>query len=1032
MSKYYPFLLFLVWLGYILITSILLFTNGFLLTRTQCDKNASFTPKTPTADKLPAFLDAIITEPGQIPTESKIILIVIDALRHDFAVFNKSLENPAPFQNKLVTIHELLQEKSAYSRLYQFIADPPTTTMQRLKGLTTGSLPTFIDAGSNFASSEINEDNIIDQLNKVGHNVICMGDDTWGSLYPGRFLRDFFQPSFNVWDLDTVDNEVSGNIFNEMEKTDWGVIIAHYLGVDHCGHRYGPHHPEMARKLTEMDEVIRKVVTKMDNKTILFVFGDHGMTNTGDHGGESESEVTAAMFVHSKQPLRDNILSNTHTFSSVKQVDLVPTIAHIMGIPIPYSNLGAVILNSLPTTQSNTQTQWLNTLHSIWSNVIQVHRYISEYENTTGSSLTSADDEFDAQVDFEKLNRTFKQIANENDFRLFAVDAYKFMKNVRMSCEKIWTQFDAFSMSRGLLLTSFVCIAVYLIINGLATTLRNVVNSQFVRVGYVATAAASSGGFILYYSSLTDNLVNTIYFATGLFAVAYLFFLVIQKFEQISTELHNSWRKRGWVEIISRLLFILSFLMVFTNSFIINEAKVMLFISVTLTIMTALDFNYESCFEVRNFTRKIVLAILFIICLVIRSSRYFWGCRDENNCVSILSKWGNSNKLQLFVAFCSLSIYVLSSRFWLRSCGNLTGYNINVLVAKCMPFVVVICCCGVWVVQHMPREQLVAVWQSNVLAWIIYACVILAIINVFVNPLHIYKLPSKQSSVIENKNVIPHLFKQMRDMFGTSKGSNHVPIVYGLATAYTSAFLIVALYFSLVYLLLLGDIVTPGGILMMVLACLVITLCAISRYEKSQLIENLLDVPFSQVLLWFALSIYAFYGTKHQPTFTNIVWESAFVGTSGTFTSNIIPATLVVINTFGSYILFGFALPLLVIAPFSLYVMFPSLTNKKHGAFKNLSKGDFTLYDFEEAFASNVFSVCCKYILCHTIRTFGCMLSATIHCRHLMVWAIFAPKLIFDALGTFLTILAVLLGYLLVIRIQTTLNNFVISIQKAR
>ena len=39
--------------------------------------------------------------------------------------------------------------------LLKFIADPPTTTLQRLKGLTTGSLPTFIDAGSNFAGEVI-------------------------------------------------------------------------------------------------------------------------------------------------------------------------------------------------------------------------------------------------------------------------------------------------------------------------------------------------------------------------------------------------------------------------------------------------------------------------------------------------------------------------------------------------------------------------------------------------------------------------------------------------------------------------------------------------------------------------------------------------------------------------------------------------------------------------------------------------------------------------------------------------------------
>ena len=38
---------------------------------------------------------------------------------------------------------------------------------------------------------------------------------------------------------------------------DWDVLVAHFLGVDHCGHRFGPDHPAMGQKLTQMDGVIR-------------------------------------------------------------------------------------------------------------------------------------------------------------------------------------------------------------------------------------------------------------------------------------------------------------------------------------------------------------------------------------------------------------------------------------------------------------------------------------------------------------------------------------------------------------------------------------------------------------------------------------------------------------------------------------------------------------------------------------------------------------------------------------------------------
>ena len=35
----------------------------------------------------------------------------------------------------------------------------------------------------------------------------------------------------------------------------------------------------------------------------MFVFGDHGMTPTGDHGGETDLETEAALLVYTPLPL---------------------------------------------------------------------------------------------------------------------------------------------------------------------------------------------------------------------------------------------------------------------------------------------------------------------------------------------------------------------------------------------------------------------------------------------------------------------------------------------------------------------------------------------------------------------------------------------------------------------------------------------------------------------------------------------------------------------------------------------------------
>ena len=245
---------FLCWTVFLTVVGTLLFTKGFLLKRLVVNKNGTCNVNfTSSDDQEGCWMSSRF---------SKTVIILIDALRYDFVAYDSTLEESGdelPYRNKFTFLHELLEKKPLNSRLLKFVADPPTTTMQRLKGLTTGSLPTFVDISANFHSSEITEDNWIDQFLSKMKKVVFMGDDTWLSLFPNRFHREYPFPSFNVQDLDTVDDGVIEHLVPELKSGDWDVLIAHFLGVDHCGHRYGPNHPEMARKLRQMDDVIRYI-----------------------------------------------------------------------------------------------------------------------------------------------------------------------------------------------------------------------------------------------------------------------------------------------------------------------------------------------------------------------------------------------------------------------------------------------------------------------------------------------------------------------------------------------------------------------------------------------------------------------------------------------------------------------------------------------------------------------------------------------------------------------------------------------------
>ena len=143
-------LLFLfLWVCSFYTIGLLIFTKGFLLKRLVIqEKSECNTKETVYSWRFNSSKNVIgsqnVSGRGcSLPsTYSRAVLLIIDALRYDFALYDDSLEDSEtlPYQNKLTVIHDLLRRSPDNGRLYRFIADPPTTTMQRLKGLTTGWL----------------------------------------------------------------------------------------------------------------------------------------------------------------------------------------------------------------------------------------------------------------------------------------------------------------------------------------------------------------------------------------------------------------------------------------------------------------------------------------------------------------------------------------------------------------------------------------------------------------------------------------------------------------------------------------------------------------------------------------------------------------------------------------------------------------------------------------------------------------------------------------------------------------------------
>lgn len=276
------------------------------------------------------------------PLFDRLILMVIDGLPAEF-VLGKDGEPPVKsFKEAMPYTQSLLSKGRAIG--YHAKAAPPTVTMPRLKAMVSGAVGGFLDVAFNFNTQALLDDNIIVQFLKVGWKIVMHGDDTWLKLFPGLFSRHDGVSSFFVKDTVQVDQNVSRHLVDELSRTDWNLLILHYLGLDHVGHLGGRNSVLMAPKLREMDEVVKMIDLNSlptnnndQGRTLLLVVSDHGMTENGNHGGSTFEEADSlALFIGPTD-------FGTGTPNNANQVDLASTLALLFGVPIPKNNVGMLM-----------------------------------------------------------------------------------------------------------------------------------------------------------------------------------------------------------------------------------------------------------------------------------------------------------------------------------------------------------------------------------------------------------------------------------------------------------------------------------------------------------------------------------------------------------------------------------------------------------------------------------------------------------------------------------------------------------------
>ena len=844
-------------------------------------------------------------------TFEKAVVVVIDALRYDFTVPQVTANADEPYyHNKLSVLYETAARNPKHALLRPFIADPPTTTLQRLKGLTTGTLPTFIDAGSNFAGTAIDEDNLLYQLKQAGRRIVHLGDDTWHALFPGYFEVELTRPfdSFNVWDLHTVDDGVNAHLFPLLEgknATKWDVVFAHYLGVDHAGHRYGPDHPAMAAKLRQMDEVIRKLIADIDDSTLLVVMGDHGMDSKGDHGGESDDEIQAAIWMYSKQPVFGRLFSSeikppqTAKERPVAQIDLVPTLALMLGLPIPFNNLGAPIEEAFVGQKEKDLS---NLAHVNHITAGQVERYRQEYMKV--QSLDSSATEESNVAWKNALDRwgSIRKAKNPTkaEWMAVATDSKSYQQaNLRM-CRRLWAQFDVGLMIGGImvLLQSVIALSIYANQNN-----EDVTKQVWLYVRVAGLAIGGLGLLLQYRYSATFAVVTSLGLGLALFGP-----LLKRKATLFSILPTSLW---SWVCIVIPILLSIGFA---SNSFTIWEDEILLFF---LASIGSLLFLYvlRVTDQLRR-SRALFNAVIFMVILRVASLSRL--CREEQMpfCRSTYYASASSSTSatwQILIPFVSAAALPETISLYCRQVGSVSGrlatwinvYFRSGLVLNALYWTIQTADDGGWFSLDSSILRTVEVSVAKVVLLIAFGGACYSILQSFPTTHSNAANPNQTDSPERTKHKMGN---KQRPTIHSSSHYNSVTSTHTIQiTAWTLAVMLVQKPMG-------------GGsiaILCWQIFCLLDIFGACqhppeapdhTRHSNSKVpVPTRFIAPTTLALL----GSFHFFKTGHQATLASIQWESAFVALR-TVQYPWSPI-LIVLNTFGAQIMCVLAVPAAVV-----------------------------------------------------------------------------------------------------------------------
>ena len=662
----------------------------------------------------------------------------------------------------------------------------------------------------------------------------------------------------------------------------------------------------------------------------------------GDHGGESDEEVEAALWMYSKKGVfgrgHNGKMEPPATAKErpVGQIDLVPTLSLLLGMPIPFNNLGAPIAEAFvgPGKPNWEKLASVNALTAA-----QISRYQREYSHSRGlaENIFSLPQGYWADG-LQSWKEAVQQIERSDSYATAFTRFSRFQQETLRICRSLWATFNIPSMLEGIsiLASAVAVVAVFARSSGPSTA--EVVP---VYLSHMTMLGAIGGASVLLTATIMPGMVAKDTSLLGLAAggVGGFGWVFIELQKGFSLPFPRSlW---GWLAVAFTLSQSIGFA---SNSYTIWEDEIMLCFLGTFAFVAFVSSMRQQFFFERILGMSQSAAFLILSRLASLSRL----CREEQMPYCRSTYYGStlsstSAPWQLLIPLITAILLPIVIKTYYQGTRSYQGP-----ATLCIGFALRMGLLGsaiFWVLDAADDNEWLGISQSTLkMIKIVLARLLLGSAFAVGATTFMYGNPCI------NVEVTPEAYADTSDGVVTKPKSVKV---FGFANVHgTRYFLLVTSWLLAIFLLQKP----MGGGAIGILAVQILALLEIVDTN------SLSQTAIGPVVLGL-LGSFHFFKTGHQATLSSIQWESAFVALKTV--SYPWSPLLVLLNTFGAQILATVAVPLIAL-------------------WKQHPKKPRLLNDVAKALAT--------YLLYYAVINLATTMWAGWLRRHLMLYRIFSPR----------------------------------------